>query len=395
MYSAALDRFGMTEDNADQLRALEVLRGEIDGKSVTLPWLASVRLLVLDGFFDFTPVQGEMLRLLIPQVPEVIVNLNFDERNAEIFRPFYATIDQLSSIATFETKLDTTALSVPGVLSPLRVCLFNPVSTAPAEDGSESSISILDCANRQTEIRAIAKRIKQLVLLDGYSLEEIVLVVRELSSYAETISRVFEEEAIPCSLRRRVQLTEVPSARAAVKLFELLVEYSRQGAGALKVNALADVLKSGYFRLSESELDSLRERFSLESQRLLGVAGYRRGPVEASVGQWDVDELENVIAFVGAELRVERWLDRAQRLTARVPTAEPEDLGSDDEDESDSEESGVEATNEPRAEKRSFAGVEIVDVPLPGSERKPKPARDIHPASIAWSALVVKRLRDV
>src|SRR5262249_37757429 len=153
MYSAALDRFGLTEDDADQLRALDVLRGEVAGKKVTVPWLAGVRLLVLDGFFDFTPVQGEMLRLLIPQVPEVIVNLNCDERNAEIFRPFSATIDQLSSIATFEIKVDAGALPVPGILAPLRERLFNPVSTASAEDASESSISVLDCTDRQTEIR--------------------------------------------------------------------------------------------------------------------------------------------------------------------------------------------------------------------------------------------------
>ena len=62
---------------------------------MTIPWLANVQLLVLDGFFDFTPVQGEILRRLIPQVPEVLVNLNHDERNPEIFLPFQETIDHL------------------------------------------------------------------------------------------------------------------------------------------------------------------------------------------------------------------------------------------------------------------------------------------------------------
>src|SRR5262249_54952233 len=152
-----------------------------------------------------------------------------------------------------------------------------------------------------------------------------------------------------------------------------------------------DVLKSGYFRLSDTDLNSLRERFALESQHLLSVSGYRRGPAEASVGQWDVDQLENVIAFVGAELRVDRWLRRARQLTARVPNADPEISPSDD-DESNSDESTVESPTETRTEKRSFAGAEPVDVPLPGSKRKPNPARDIHPASIAWSALVVERL---
>ena len=62
---------------------------------MSLPWLAETRLLVLDGFFDFTPVQGEMLRLLIPRIPEVVVNLNRDERNSDVFRAFAPTINQL------------------------------------------------------------------------------------------------------------------------------------------------------------------------------------------------------------------------------------------------------------------------------------------------------------
>ena len=59
---------------------------------------------MLDGFFDFTPVQGEILQRLIPQIPEVLVNLNHDERNPEIFLPFQETIGHLSSIAPFVEK---------------------------------------------------------------------------------------------------------------------------------------------------------------------------------------------------------------------------------------------------------------------------------------------------
>ena len=84
-YSELLNRHQLTEADADQLRALAVLKGEVDGRAVRLPWLASVQLLVLDGFFDFTPVQGEILQRLIPQAPDVLVNLNHDERNQETF----------------------------------------------------------------------------------------------------------------------------------------------------------------------------------------------------------------------------------------------------------------------------------------------------------------------
>jgi len=96
-YAESLDRFNLTDEDADQLRALQVLRGAVDGSSVSLPWLDQVELLVLDGFFDFTPVQGEILKQLIPMVPDVIVNLNGDPRNTDTFRPFQSTIEHLQS----------------------------------------------------------------------------------------------------------------------------------------------------------------------------------------------------------------------------------------------------------------------------------------------------------
>ena len=402
-YASALAGSGFTEDDADQLRALDVLRGEVDGRRVSLPWLAEVRLLVLDGFFDFTPVQGEMLRLLIPRIPEAIVNLNRDERNAEVFRAFSPTIEQLDSIATFDTRLDAEALSVSGALSPLRERLFNPLpvegapaGSDPADENSESGITLLECANRQTEMRAIAKRIKRLILVDGFSLSEIVLVVRELAAYAETIARVFEEESIPCALRRRIQLADVPAARAAMKVFDLLIDLSREGNSTLKVSALADIVKSGYFRLSDADLDSLRNRFTRESGHLLSVEGYRRGPDATNAGHWDADELENVLAFVGAELRLDRWMTRARQLTASAPEPNIErEPKSDDGDESEPDDSVVATPADSRVGRRLASRVEPVEVPLPGSERRAKPAREIHPASIAWSALVVERLGQI
>jgi ATP-dependent helicase/DNAse subunit B len=423
-YLAALDRFGLSEDDADQLRALEVLGGEAAGKKVSVPWLSSVRLLVVDGFFDFTPVQGEMLRLLIPQIPEVIVNLNRDGRNAEIFRPFDRTTDQLKSIAEFEFHESAEAQPVAPGLSRLRERLFNPTAlgaqaslpasssetpvSAPETPGSQGclrsqglrslqSIRVLDCSNRQTELRAIAKEIKRLVLLEGYRPCDVAVVVRQRASYEDTITRIFEEQQHHCTLSRHNSLTEVPAVRAAAKLFELLIELARDG-GALKMSHVADLVKSGYFGLAEGELATLRERFEREEQQLLAATGYRRGPDELKVGNWDADELENAIAYVGGDLRVQTWIGRAQKLTARPPEP-PEEKVSDAEldGESDPDDEAPPAPDETFAVRKVRAGrvFEPVDIPLPGSERRSKPAREVHPALIAWSALIVDRFAQL
>ena len=418
-YSAALDRFHLTEDDADQLRALSVLRGEVDGKQVKLPWLDQVRLLVLDGFFDFTPIQGEMLRMLIPQVPEVVVNLNRDERNPEIFRPYDDTIRQLLSIADFEVHASIEEQPVNGVLSRLRPRLFNPeieqtegekaqTSGSGDEVGeqdeigdmassveisenaqigegavTEQSIRLLECSDRETEIRTIAKEVKRLVLLKGYRLSEIALVVRQRAAYAEAIARIFEDEAIPCAIERRIPLTEVPAVRAALKLFQLLREKEDQNAGSAKISDLADLLKSEYFRPAAEGVVTLRAEFEREYAALL-TSARRDGVKEPAT--WDVDELENAIAFVGGQLRIADWLSRARRMTGRTSRPADDDL-IDEESDADTL-----AALDDESENVAHIPPEIEQ---PGSDVKPKVSREVHPAAILWAAMLIEHIAVV
>ncbi|MEP6706821.1 MAG: PD-(D/E)XK nuclease family protein, partial [Pyrinomonadaceae bacterium] len=422
-YDDALERFALTDEDADQLRALEILRGELAGQSVRVPWLEQVELLVLDGFFDFTPVQGEMMRCLIPSIPQVLVNLNGDKRNEEIFAPFRATIDQLCSIVPFEVKTDSERLPASGALSLLRERLFNSEASSsnakeagacPLPDcesaeksnvnslensskGSEKDIqkeiTLFECSDRETEVRAIAKEIKRLVLAEGYRLADIALVVRERASYADTILRVLSDEGVPCNLERRTESIEVPAVRAALKLFQMLGSDAPSG---LKSADVADLVKSDYFRLSQDELASLQREFELEYSGLLlsefadadsDQKSIRAGRLhrELGIGRWDADSLENVIAFVGSELRVADWLGRARQLIAELPAAEETRellVGSETADEEDGD-SVMEAESE-------RDDPSILRAPRP--EKKRRPSREVHPAAIAWASLVVARL---
>ncbi len=454
-YERALSAAGLTEADADQLRALGILRGQCEGKSVTAPWLQRVKLLVLDGFFDFTPVQGEMLRVLIPQVSEVIVNLNHDERNPEIFRAFHETVAQLASMDAFEVMHFNVADEVPGALAPLRQRLFNPeekrevrtpntenriqeplpktqysespkskVQSAKSEDreqrselrdqeleeletrnskletrsgtqysalSTSSETRFWECTDRETEIRAIAKEIKRLIFFDSYKLSDIALVVRERESYADMIARVLSEESIPCSLERPVETLEIPGVRAARKLFQLLAELEDENA-SIRVSILADLIKSEYFSLSKKDLEALTQEFDLSHSLLLWLdteetsgAGerlrYRLG-----IGRWDVDALENVIAYVGGELRVSRWLDRAGQLLNRWPQVKDTsklaapDPNSEQDGDDDPEDQIVDADK--------------IETDARDTEKKRRPSRDVHPAAIAWTALVIRRIAE-
>jgi len=394
-YVAALDRSNLTDEDADQLRALQILNGEVDGRKISSPWLENVDLLVLDGFFDFTPVQGEMLRRLLPNIPNVIVNLNYDEHNREIFAPFQTTIDQFKS---FEVVKSGEFATVSEALAPLRARLF---SSAPAQAGKPGGraqdtgapVTFLECGDRETEIRSIAKEIKQLVLNDGYQLADIALVMRQRAAYAETVLRVFAEESIPCNLQRRVAAFDIPSLRACAKLFQLLKEPSPEKFKNPKCSEIAHLIKTGYFRPSNKDLNALAETFAGRFQQLLEAeradfALRRRSETESDeaerlrarfgIGRWNPDILENVIAYVGSELPMSAWRDRAHRLIKVLPSQEA----------ARSFIGGGEEADDPA----DAAEQELVpdDVPVKEKRKRPTP---VHPLAIAWTILVLEHLQ--
>jgi ATP-dependent helicase/DNAse subunit B len=404
-YSELLNRHQLTEQDTDQLRALSILNGELDGESVSIPWLADAQLLVLDGFFDFTPVQGEILRCLIPRIPEVVVNLNHDDLNHEIFLPFQETIDHLKAIEPFEIKRSPESLLITrGALSRLRKDLFNPSLTQEAGAGGKrqeddngqteeaAEITYFECADRDTEIRAIAKEIKRLVLREGYNLADIALVVRQRASYAETIARVMREELLPCNLETRMEANDIPANRAALKLFAILEQLSRDETASPRTSEVADLIKSEYFRLDDEELNLLSARFDAQYSELLRERDQPPGGIQEQrlknrygVGVWNADALENAFAYVGSELRVADWLARAQKLIKELPAAEAtRDLLNIETDDQ-----GRDPDVADQLENAETAKVEEKD-----AERKRRPSRDVHPAAIAWAALVIQSFAE-
>ncbi|HET9479736.1 MAG TPA: PD-(D/E)XK nuclease family protein [Pyrinomonadaceae bacterium] len=384
-YTELLNQNQFTEEDLDQLRALWVLRGLIDGRGVRVPWLANVELFIIDGFFDFTPVQGEILRQLIPRVPDVVVNLNHDDSNPEIFIPFQETIGQLQSMATFDTVYTHDYTSPAGLLAQLRQNLFNPLT--PSDEVSEEpefaakEIRYLECGDRDTEIRTIAREVKRLVLTENYRLADIALVVRERSRYANTIARVLKEESLPCNLDLRIDAGDVPSNRAALKLLTLLEGLTTdQDEPATRISEIADLIKSEYFRLSDAELQILSKRFEENHSDLL------RSDSRTRIGFWDADALENAFAYVGSDLTVSAWLTRAHKLFTDLPgaTATKEVLNIDP---------GAQDRDTDIAD--NVENAEIVKLDEKGVEKKRRPSRDIHPSALAWTALVVRRFAEL
>ena len=99
------------------------------------------------------------------------------------------------------------------------------------------------------------------------------------------------------------------------------------------------------------------------------------------IGVWDADALENTFAYVGSELRVTDWLNRAAKLIKELPAA----AATKELLNIDSGEPARDPDEADQIENAETAKVEEKDV-----EKKRRPSRDIHPAAIAWTALVIE-----
>ncbi|PYS70180.1 MAG: hypothetical protein DMF73_13370, partial [Acidobacteria bacterium] len=97
------------------------------------------------------------------------------------------------------------------------------------------------------------------------------------------------------------------------------------------------------------------------------------------IGCWKPDDLENVLAYVGSELRVNSWIDRARKLIRVFPSIEAaQTLIAGDESDDPA------ATAEDEAPQEDEAAI----------DRRKKPA-SVHPAAIAWTILVMKHLQQL
>jgi hypothetical protein len=201
------------------------------------------------------------------------------------------------------------------------------------------------------------------------------------------------EESLPCNLELRIDAGDVPANRAALKLLVLLEGLSAEQAETTRIAEIADLIKSEYFRLSDAEIRVLSERFDAQHLDLFRADLHTLTPEALAllktryrIGFWDADSLENAFAYVGSDLSVSAWLTRAHKLYTDLPgaTATKELLNIDP---------GAHDRDTDIAD--NVENAEIVKLEDKGVEKKRRPSRDVHPAALAWTALVVRRFAEL
>lgn len=276
----------------DQDDAYVVVRDKLAGEPGLPTWLEHVQTLFIDGFFDLTPIQKNLVHYLAIRMPEVVVNLSMDHRHPTVSEPINETRQFFEQLGFDCAQRPPGAVPHHADLDALCVNLFH---ADPSPSRRQPPIKILSAPDMMQEARELAKEIKHLVLDEGFRPADIAVIVREPSGYTETIRRVFADEGIPCALDLREMVTTIPSVKAALKVLE-----SR--CGWLRADSFVALLKNDYL-----------ESFC---------------PI-------DRDAVDNAMLVVGVQLTTKEWLERAKGLLrlkqrelerAQARTIDPEEI---------------------------------------------------------------------
>jgi ATP-dependent helicase/nuclease subunit B len=209
----------------------------------------NLRLVVADGFTDFTRTQHEILELLSGWVEELIVSLPLESepRRSDLFGKPLKTLSELKhrhpNISVREVPRSEKA-SWPAMSHLEKRLFINPrlVQSAPSTEG----IEILAARKPQGEIELLGTKIKRL-LADGIARPgDIAVVFRSPQDKGGLVAEIFNRLGIPVAWERGQTLDRMPILRAFTILLQLdLNDWPFQ--------QLLSVLGSNYFQPNRPE----------------------------------------------------------------------------------------------------------------------------------------------
>ncbi len=200
----------------------------------------SLRLVVVDGFTDFTRTQHEILEILAGRIDQLIVSLPLDlsplegdsssPSREELFEKSRQTLDELKrrhgdcdveSLASESHSNSTTAIDA------LAGTIFAPVRQRQTLSDVQG-INVIAAAQQVGEIREVARRVKKL-LADGDDVRggrpvpatDIAVVFRSLGDNVALIREVFAEYGLPIAIEAREPLGTAPVLKTLTNLLQL------------------------------------------------------------------------------------------------------------------------------------------------------------------------------
>ncbi len=250
-FAEACQARGMTDKDAELLAVYEAYQQVLNEHHLYDPegrfWSARrrlregrrrpfdrLRLVVADGFTDFTPPQHEILQILAGWVEEILITLPWEDepRRRDLFSKPSRTLEELrrrhpGSVVEKTARPDTPDCPA---LAHLEANLFlSPRQLRPAQD--TSGVAILAASSQLGEIELIGSQIKRLLTTGSAETGgrpvrpgDTAVVFRSLTEVDGLVREVFGKLGLPFALESGQALDRSGALAALVGLVRLDVE---------------------------------------------------------------------------------------------------------------------------------------------------------------------------
>lgn len=257
--------------------------------------------LVLDEFTGFTPVQVELLRTLMPICEEIWVSLTIDAKENfyqskgihELFDMPKKTIRVLMDLA----KDTHTEILEPDVITGGERKRFQKApsiyfmeqnlfrTSYKKKYGTVDEIQVLSLKTPKEEFIWAARKINELVQKQGYRYRDIAVVSGNVECYGNYVEQICKKYEIPYFLDMTKEV-----------LFHPFIEFIRAILEVISTdfsyNAIMRMLRSGYCKISQAELDRMENYLLATGIRGKGMWEKRWLRQPRNEKAYDLEELE-------------------------------------------------------------------------------------------------------
>ncbi|MBI3091968.1 MAG: PD-(D/E)XK nuclease family protein [Candidatus Tectomicrobia bacterium] len=207
-----------------------------------------LRLLAIDGFYDFNELQWAFVQALIERAEQATATLLYESRRPELYALVEPLARRLRGLADEVVELraaETTDL--PGALRVLQHDLFRP-----AQDGAEETkvaaaggLEVLSGGNEAAAHAVLAAACKRLIRQGVCEPGGIGLVARQLDRHRRGLMRALEAHGLPFTCSDPEPLAAQPVVRFCQRALKLLVE-------DWPAPSVLDLMTSPYYGLDEA-----------------------------------------------------------------------------------------------------------------------------------------------
>lgn len=183
-----------------------------------------LRVILVDGFDDFTTTQLQVLRLLAKPVERLVITLCLEpdaQRRPEVFHRPRRTLGRVRE-ELGELPLRWLEPASGGVLLRMGERLFVEADAEPLPS-AEGRIAIVEAVGQRAEVREVAVRVKRLIL-EGVSPERIGVVARDLSDYARGLAEACARHGVPLRLHAGLPVGARPPVQAVLDILRIPAE---------------------------------------------------------------------------------------------------------------------------------------------------------------------------